>query len=80
MNADFLVSLGRLEGKVDALLQHQTNTASRLDHVEKRQTETDLKVAGIEARGGASKDWKATLISLGALAISALGFLKGLLH
>ncbi|WP_448955730.1 hypothetical protein [Labrys neptuniae] len=76
-NSQIYLLFGRLEGKVDTIIQSQTAHSSRLDKVESKQAEHDVWRAQMEAKGNQNKGWWHALLSIGALGLSALSALKG---
>lgn len=64
--------LGRIEGKVDTILQMLGQHGSRLEVVEKTQRDDGNRITALETRGGTGRQWLATLVSIVAVAISAL--------
>lgn len=78
---DTLVALGRLEGKLDVLVSHQSQQNTRVDGIESRTTRLEIDVSTIQATRSQSRDWMATGISilatLAALAALATPFIGG---
>jgi hypothetical protein len=63
--------LGRMDGKIDAVMNLQTGNATRIDNLEHRVSKVETDVAGISASGQSNNLWMTNLIA-GAAAIAAV--------
>lgn len=77
---DLHLFLGRVEGKLDAVIASQTALASRLDKGESAHGELRDRVTVLETRRSSLKDWAAHLMALLALALGALPHVKEFLR
>lgn len=69
-DSDLMLLLGRVEGKVDALVNLQSSTTQRVETIEHRQVSVEHRVTAIEAKAAGSKAWLAHLMSVAALVAS----------
>jgi hypothetical protein len=74
-NNDFM--LGRIDGKLDTVLQALTSQGERLGACEQRQADAATRISVLEAGQGTSRTWLTYLISGGAFCVAALNYAKG---
>lgn len=74
-NHDFM--LGRIDGKLDTVLQALNQQGERLGAVESKVAESTTRITILETRGGTSRSWLTYLISGGAFAVAALNYVRG---
>lgn len=68
--------LGRLDGKMDMILAHQSTHGNRLDKHELRINELEGKTTILEQDGQTRKTYFSTLLSIGSLLVAALALVK----
>jgi hypothetical protein len=69
--------LGRIDGKLDTVLQALTSQGERLGTLEQRQADIATRVSVLETQSAGSRQWLSYLISGGAFAVAALNYVKG---
>lgn len=72
---DLILMIGRMEGKLDALVQLSTAQGQRLDQLEQRLAAAERALASITGTSDSGRAWIANLIAaLGAAAgLAAIG-------
>lgn len=77
---DVLLLLGRLDGKVDTILNQQASHADTLASVQARLTNVERDTAILQAQANSNKSWFTSigsgLASIAALVLSVWGNLK----
>ena len=69
--------IGRVEGKVDTLVQLSTATSQRIDNLESRLVSVEQRTASLAATNSNGKTWVSNLIALGAALAAIAALLKG---
>lgn len=75
--AELVLLLGRLEGKVDTLVSLQTSQGERLTNVENRVSAVETKVTIIESKQSTNSSWWATIGAAVVAVLSAAASLFG---
>jgi hypothetical protein len=76
-NHDIYLMLGKLEGKVDTLVQLQTTSQTHLDAIEARLDTAEQTLAVHNGQVVSNKVWLSNLYSTLALLLSAVGAYLG---
>jgi len=76
-NHDIYLMLGKLEGKVDTLVQLHNTTQSRHDQIEARLATAEQAIASSNGQGVSTKTWLANAYATLALILSAVGAYLG---
>lgn len=66
-----LMSLGRLEGKMDMLLGQHTANIAKFDNFDRRLIDAERRITTLETRSDEGKAHKSFLMSMAAIAITA---------
>lgn len=77
---DTLQSLGRVEGKLDLLINLHSKQESRLDAIDKAHNDLATKVSSITGSNKRDSEWWRNGISLSAVFVAILAFAKSYIH
>lgn len=73
---DLHLFLGRVEGKLDAVISQNVALASRIDKSESAAGDLRDRVTVLETRRSSLKEWAAHIMALAALLLGALPHIK----
>ena len=71
LNAELYLMLGRLEGKLDSVIQANASHVTKIDEHDKRLVDAEGRLVQLETRYSEGKAHKSFLLSIGAVLISA---------
>ena len=77
MDQDLIMLIGRLEGKLDALVSLQTTQNERLGNLELRTASVETRVTVMETTSSSNRSWWASLTALLVAIVTALASLFG---
>ena len=77
MDQDLIMLIGRLEGKLDALVSLQPTQNERLGNLELRTASVETRVTVMETTSSSNRSWWASLTALLVAIVTALASLFG---
>lgn len=72
MDDQALILIGRVEGKVDTLINLHSAQSARIDALETRQSRTEVDVASLSASKSNSQSWLSNVMSALAVIVAAI--------